>query len=225
MVRLVKLILLIAGGLGQMVSAVDFQGYQGQYQVNLEIGEELHQTLVGPVAASYLRYYHRVEFGWFFEKWDVWNQHWDLLSQGNTLAFSETAGPLPAAGAVIWTEHLDENQPDYWVSADIAIRIDSGRMVRLDVTNFDSSLPARIRGDGTLKIKATGTVYGDWNGDQILDATDFQIFTAWLADRPSPLPGPGADLNTDGWLGVGDAALMAYFLHGDLPTAYAGWDF
>jgi hypothetical protein len=198
---------------------------QDTWRVDLQVeaGNDASWVSPEPVDVSYLRFYQREDFTFKIEARLVF---WIPVVEETGTTFTELTGPIPPEGLVIYEDQITVQEDTFTAEATITLWVDGDGYVRLEVTDFTSTLPLRVTVSGWLKVLQTDTVFGDMNGNGELDPADAPLLRAWLAERPGEYPpATSLDLDNDGRVGVNDVLMIQHFILGNLFTAYQGWNF
>jgi hypothetical protein len=208
-----------------LVSGWLFADEQDKWRVELQVeaGNEASWVSPGPVGVNYLRFYQREDFTFKIEARLVF---WIPVVEETGTTFTELEGPIPPEGLVIYEDSITVQEDTFTAEAIITLRVDGDGYVRLEVTDFTSTLPLRVTVTGWLKVLQTDTVFGDMNGNGHLDQTDAARLRAWLAERPGQYPpATTLDLDNNGRVEANDVLMIQHFVLGNLFTAYMGWNF
>ncbi|MBP7867090.1 MAG: dockerin type I repeat-containing protein [Acidobacteria bacterium] len=214
-----------------LLSAFAFSQAEQHYTWNITLtaysGSETHWTSPTPVSTAFARYYSRLLMDTSVDV-QFFGQ-WMNVSQRSDLAWGEMPGPIPPGGVELFSQHIAYTDPQYQITveADIRAGVDGSGYFRVDVVNFTSTQPLRIRLYGKSKIKATDTVYGDLDGSGALDRPDATLYARILAGRTvlADADLPQADLDADGRISLNDQFQALLFADGLILTAHTGWDF
>jgi|GEM_PF-5598825 len=201
-----------------------FADEQKTWSVNLQVesGNDAAWVSPDPLAVNYLRYYQREDFTF---RVDVWLFTWINVIREYGTTFTEVEGPIPPEGLIIYEDSIVVEEDEFSAEATITLWIDGAGYVHLEVDDFTASMRLRVSVSGRLKVLQTNTVFGDMDGDHILDMTDAELLRAWLAECPGEAPPASTlDLDNDGQVTIKDVLMIQHFVLGDLLTAYMGWD-
>lgn len=190
-------------------------------------GSETHWKSPTPVSSVYARYYSRLDMDTSVDV-QFFGQ-WMNVSQRSDRTYGEMPGPIPPGGVELFSQHVAYTDAQYQITveADIRAGVDGSGYFHVDVVNFTSTQPLRIRLYGKSKIKATDTVYGDLDLSGALGRPDATLYARVLAGR-TVLPDDGlpkADLDADGRITLNDQFQALLFADGLILTAHTGWDF
>jgi len=196
--------------------------YLWEFNVQALTGQDASWTSPEPVDPSYLRYYARSNAHVLVESKLLFV--WVTVLEEDQTGFSEAVGPIPPGGTVFFQDSVEYADGTFWATAEVVIWAGADGYLHVDILNLQSNLQLRITISGTVRIKATDTVYGDWNLDGVLDAADVQLCANCLAGM-LPIPGPPAevDLDGDGALRSRELVLGLNFVAGNLMSAYVDW--
>ncbi|MBN2431191.1 MAG: dockerin type I repeat-containing protein [Acidobacteria bacterium] len=198
---------------------------QKNWSVSLQVesGNDAAWISPDPLGVNYLRYYEREDFTF---KIDVWLFTWINVIREFGTTFTELAGPIPPDGRVIYEDYIYVEENQFTAEALLILWIDGAGYVHLEVRDFTASMRLRVTVTGRLKVLQTDTVFGDMNGDDMLNDEDAELLRAWLAEWPMDAPPAAAmDLDNDGAVSIKDVLMIQHFFLGNLLTAYQGWNF
>mgnify|MGYP001766507625 CR=1 FL=1 len=221
--RRFELILCAAGLLAACAGLVRAEEHHvWDFNVQALTGQDAHWTSPEPVDPAYLRYYARSDAHILVESKIIFV--WVSVYEADQTGYSEGAGPIPPGGTVFFQDSVEYADAAFTVTADVVIWADADGYLHVDILDLESNLQLRITVSGTVRVKATDTVYGDWNLDGVLDATDVHLCASCLAGMiPYPAPPAQPDLDGDGTVSSRELVLGLNFAAGNLLSAYVDW--